>query len=130
MGLFKKLFSSMRKPTLEHPLLGKMTLWHNGFWYVDKVEAFACPGNPELHIRGDVTGPKPECISTYQRLRMEWDTLKQPIAEEIFELNQNYFSAKPGQGLHSINSVWFTAEMEHITVETDGEFGVGWRCSV
>ena len=125
VGFWKRLFGSGAN-VIDHPVLGRISK-DSGFWTVAEVESLGSRCKPSLLITGDEGGPKPECLSTYQRLREDWERIKPYVAEEIFNLNQNYFSEKPSRALKSLVDVWEAAELLAISVDADGDFSLTYR---
>lgn len=126
MGFWKRLFGSTVK-FIDHPVLGRMAWKSRSTWYLDEVAPMGCRGKPSLSLAGDANGPTPDCVATYQRLRRDWHSIGANVAQDIFELNQNYFSDAPGHGMHSADQVWESSELLAIDIYAEGNFSLTYR---
>jgi hypothetical protein len=127
VGFLRRLFGlegsdSTKSSDFEHPVLGRLSRTWDFSWVAAQVEMIGCCGTPSLSIAGEESGPNPECISTYLRMRNEWDSIKVLVGAEIFVLNQNYFSEEPNCALPSANAAWDTVELLGIDVYGEGNF--------
>lgn len=126
MGFWELLFGSTAT-VLDHPVLGPMSWKSRSGWRVEEVAPIGCRGKPSLSFAGDDNGPSPDCVSTYQRLREDWNSIGTNVAEDIFELNQNYFSDQPSLAMQSANEVWDNAELLAIAIYAEGQFSLTYR---
>jgi hypothetical protein len=111
---------------LDHPLLGRITRESNA-WVVGRIAPLGCGGNPSLSLAGDDSGPRPECVATYQRLRDDWNSIAPNVARDIFELNQNYSDGTRERSLRSPDQVWSGAELLAIDIHDEGTFALTYR---
>jgi hypothetical protein len=112
---------------LQHPLLGRISRDRKSGWRAERVEAICGRGSPSLWLTGDDTAPSHDSVSTYQRLREHWEGTKADLAEDILELNKNYFSDEPTRALQSPNEVWASAEHLAIAIDGDGDIALSFR---
>jgi hypothetical protein len=126
MGFWGRLFGSTAK-SLDHPVLGRMSWEPRSGWCVDEVDPIGCRGNPSLSLAGDESGPTSESVATYCRLRQDWNNIGTELANDIFELNQNYFSADPAHGMQTANEVWKSSELLAIDIYAEGKFSLTYR---
>jgi hypothetical protein len=126
MGFWRQLFACAAND-IDHPVLGRISRNSHSNWLVNEVESIGCRGKPQLFLAGDASGPNPGCLTAYQRLRDDWERVKPRVADQIFDLNQNYFCDEPYRALRSPNEVWDAAELLGIGVDGEGDFSLTYR---
>lgn len=126
MAFWGRMFRSPAK-TIDHPVIGRMTWEPHSRWLVDEVLPIGCRGKPSLALAGDDNEPMPECVATYQRLRVDWSSIATKLPTDIFELNHNYFSDEPARGMKSAVEVWDSSELLAILIYADGKFSLTYR---
>jgi hypothetical protein len=128
MGFWGRLFGTDAKE-IDHPVLGRMSRFRSYFgqgfgWGIKEVHPLGFRGEPSLSLNGDENGPTADCVSTYTRLRKEWNIFGPIVAKELFQVNQDYFSDEPGRALHSIDEVWGSSENPSIDIYGEGSFSL------
>jgi len=100
LNIFKRLLSPGPKE-IHHPILGRISRQARSRWLVTECDFLGSVHKPFISLAGDHNGPFPECVSTYQRLRDDWERIRSEVANDVFELNQNYFSDQPSLAMKS-----------------------------